>query len=131
MNFFYCLSFSGTDDDSCMLFRNLAGIFTVNGESIHLEITEKEISAGSIEFHDGLTKTGQLWEWSRTGLEPKTDQSIETHNIEIGLHGPDKMLSRWIIKNAYPISCDADEGQGEVRLNSLELSYTALVKIYP
>lgn len=116
MNCFYCLIFSETDDDSCILFRNLAGISTAKGESIHLEISEKEIGAGTLLFHNGLTKTGKLWKWIKSSLEVKIDRSIETCDIEIALHGLDRMLYSWIIKNPYPISCDADEASGEVKL---------------
>jgi hypothetical protein len=132
MNFYYCLSFSETVDGSCMLFKNLAWISRDDEDQWYqIAITETEITAGNIQFNNGITRGGEIWEWVKTGITERIGQSIELRDIEIALHGPDKMLFIWMIKDARPVSYQADEAQWEVKLNNLEFSYNTLLKIYP
>jgi len=131
MNYYYCLSFEETTDDSCLIFRYLNGIFKTGVLSRQGEIIQSKIGTNRIELHQGMSRPGKFWEWIKNAQQETSAEPAQYRDVEIALHGPERMLFRWIIKNAYPISYHSGSEYGSAHIENVALAYRELITVYP
>ncbi|MDN3587174.1 hypothetical protein QWY86_10875 [Pedobacter aquatilis] len=82
-------------------------------------------------MRNGITKSGEIWEWAKTGIKEIPGKPVEARDIKIALYAPETTICRWILKGAYPVFFEVASEQEKILLGTIDFIYRELVRVYP